>query len=589
MNTPWWLVEKEQKQQNLLADIKEIDFDKHLGDRNINNFLKKQEEHNKSELEWTGKSVLGWFIPNIISTFVVEWVTSSGEKIDFHTKIRAKTMTNLLEKDIIENIRKNGSIDLLDIYFEFDVGFSSYSEYHCGEEQFFQHTQKKIIEFIKRNPKMEERIVNDYCNVLLTSLNDIKIAIKIFIETENIQSQIHDILSNDLEKSDSILSNDELFNLINKRNELSNKLASMYPTNLIKLYIDTVEAGGEIIYQNILKSIEEGKKIIDIDSKYFYLDNWDILYDEVVEKSKYHDYYKAELDLIKEKKEIIGKYINSYYVSLWCWNGKKDKVMLDAAQEYYDKTWKWISDDWYQPFISDQNVLLIDSSLKSLSKAERLLEKELPVIHREFSLNWIDEFSKSWKILTNLSTNQSQMVLFQSSINKELFQKKNKTITLLWWTFGNFWSYQPIFLQQVNDLMIPWDILIISSFNLPKNAKEQEVIDKYNTPETHNFITNFFQKLGIPKENIDVTVTYKNSTIHIDAKIIGDWNEDLVARVSGKETKIPVWTTFACIQSQRLDESEFKKILERSEIDLSIKEIITKDGSPFSLYVLQKE
>jgi hypothetical protein len=65
-------------------------------------------------------------------------------------------------------------------------------------------------------------------------------------------------------------------------------------------------------------------------------------------------------------------------------------------------------------------------------------------------------------------------------------------------------------------------VLIISSFNLPKEGNEQEIIDKYNTPETHKFIANFFQKLGLSKENINVTVAYKNNTIHIDAKIVSN-------------------------------------------------------------------
>ncbi|MEI8008197.1 MAG: hypothetical protein WCI00_01810 [bacterium] len=53
-----------------------------------------------------------------------------------------------------------------------------------------------------------------------------------------------------------------------------------------------------------------------MDSKFFYLDNGDNLYDEVIEKSKYNEYYKAELDLIQENKERISPYLRSKYIGL---------------------------------------------------------------------------------------------------------------------------------------------------------------------------------------------------------------------------------------------------------------------------------
>jgi len=65
-----------------------------------------------------------------------------------------------------------------------------------------------------------------------------------------------------------------------------------------------------------VSDIKGGKQEIWLDSKFFYLDNGDNFYDDVIEKSKYNKYYKAELALIQENKQRITPYLRYKYIGL---------------------------------------------------------------------------------------------------------------------------------------------------------------------------------------------------------------------------------------------------------------------------------
>jgi hypothetical protein len=65
------------------------------------------------------------------------------------------------------------------------------------------------------------------------------------------------------------------------------------------------------------------------------------------------------------------------------------------------------------------------------------------------------------------------------------------------------------------------DIILISLFNKPDTPEEiKKTISAYDNPETQHFIKNFFWKMGIPPENIDITVKYENNVVKVDAKVI---------------------------------------------------------------------
>ena len=97
----------------------------------------------------------------------------------------------------------------------------------------------------------------------------------------------------------------------------------------------------------------------------------------------------------------------------------------------------------------------------------------------------------------------------------------SNTFSLLGSTFGNFSiEYKKEFLKQLSTMMNKGDTLLISVFNKPNSLEGiQDIIDHYNTPETHQFIKNFFMKLGIPEDNITIQVTYTNNVVHIDALV----------------------------------------------------------------------
>ena len=64
----------------------------------------------------------------------------------------------------------------------------------------------------------------------------------------------------------------------------------------------------------IMSRILEGEHELGLDSKFFFLDNGDNLYDEVIEKSAYHEYYEDELELISNNTERISPYFREKYI-----------------------------------------------------------------------------------------------------------------------------------------------------------------------------------------------------------------------------------------------------------------------------------
>jgi hypothetical protein len=51
-----------------------------------------------------------------------------------------------------------------------------------------------------------------------------------------------------------------------------------------------------------------------MNSKFFFLDNGDDLYDEIITKTPYGNFYESEIDLIRGQNRRIAKYIKSFYI-----------------------------------------------------------------------------------------------------------------------------------------------------------------------------------------------------------------------------------------------------------------------------------
>jgi len=135
------------------------------------------------------------------------------------------------------------------------------------------------------------------------------------------------------------------------------------------------------------------------------------------------------------------------------------------------------------------------------------------------------------------------------------------------------------------------DVFCVSLFNPPTNKEEEQVIvQKYNTPQTHFFIKNFFIKLGIPEDAIDVRVVYNSTThaIDIDAKINSKDAMPITIHPTGEEVIIPNDTVFHYISSQRMGEQDIQKNINQSQTSLKIVDRITTPGNPFTLYMISK-
>jgi len=483
-----------------------------------------------------------------VGEFFLPAMNTEWKEITILCKVQPRKIQNLITSDVIENIRRSWSIDYLDISLSFLMWENEYSEEMFGKQKFYIYAKERALNFIKQDKNLEKKIVNVYCDT---------------------------VLSREDKKWIWDTTNKEIVKLISDDKEIS-------------LHKDILEP--------IQSAIKEEKNSIHMDSKYFFLDNGDDLYDDIVQNSPYRIFYIAELELLKDQKEIIWKHIHLYYIGLWCGNGKKDKEMIMAAKEKYEKE-NLHKDDMNgdQPFKAEQHILLIDSSAKSLSKAEHIFEKDFYILKKDFSQDWVDEFVKTGKIKHNFhSINPDKTPFAQSSTGINDFKNAPKTFNIAWGTMGNFWKeYTPKFLQQVNELMWKWDTLLISLFNKPNTPEKiKETVAAYDNPETERFIKNFFQKIGIPSENIVMEVKYNkvSNTVDVDAKV--HWTDSKIqvqVSLNWKSVEIPDGFIFECNKSQRMDQSDLQNYINESWTWLKIIDTITKKDNPFTIYVVEKQ
>jgi len=575
---------------------------------NIQDIISSAKQQHSSEVIHLKNGEIGPFTRTLIMQIPIEVHTQEGKSIDIECKIRSRTMQNFINNAIIQNIRSVGNLESLDIDFEFLMGIEAFSEYHFSQEKFYTDIKHQIVQFIKKNPPIEKTIVDNYCDGLSATLGYIKSKEPLIAQWEKTTRELCIILGmpedfvlqeNNKFVGDSMIST--LYTMYWKENmpkELQKQKEKLqkigYSLNWfdagheIKRYIDDIKKDNEEI-QNIIVDIEKWKQEISLDSKFFFLDNGDNLYDEVIEKSAYNKYYREEIRLIEENKKRIVPYLKEKYIGLWCGNAKKDYIMISdhidtniQANESYSRWGIW-------------TVLLMDSSLRSLSKAEKRISKNRWSRWASFGITTV-MFSQE-RIDTLLEDNQIKTLTSVTNNPKESIcnipdiREAANTFTLFGGTFGNFWAYQKKFLQQMNKIMNTGDVLCVSLFNPPKSKEEQEkIIRMYDTPETHIFIKNFFIKLGIPEDMIEVQVTYndKTTTIHIDAKIHQKNNQSIQIHPTGVDVEIPNDTIFHCITSQRMGEEDLQKCIKNSHTSLKIIDQITTADNPFTLYMISK-
>jgi len=205
-----------------------------------------------------------------------------------------------------------------------------------------------------------------------------------------------------------------------------------------------------------------------------------------------------------------------------------------------------------------------------------------------FSQERIDTLlqTNEMKTLTSVTYNPHE-----SLMNMPDIRESSNMFAIFGGTFGNFEAYQPIFLKQMEELMNKDDILCISLFNPPNTEEERKtIVSMYDTPEIHVFMKNFFIKMGIPKECIEIKVWYDETTnaIKIDAQIQQKDDTPITIKYKGESVVVPDGTKFHCLTSQRMDKITLQNCMDQSQTSLKIVDEITTADSPFTLYMISK-
>lgn len=596
--------------EDMFDDITDISWSKNIApfSTDVQEIITSGKKHHVDENMHLKDGRIRPSTRTLIMHLPIQVHTKEGKNIDIDCKIWSRTMQNLVNTDIVKNIRAAWSLDILDIDFEFALGGAEFSEYSFGEENFYTNIKDHTIEFIKNTPWVEQAIIDNYCDGLDATLSYITSKEWLVRQREKTTRDLFESFgmpkSFVLSKSNKVINDGIVFGSYG-----GNRQEMLWPTQqkkfkqLIKIgnefswfdaayetkrYIEDMKKEKEDI-DKIVTALQNKQQEVSLDSKFFFLDNGDNLYDDVIEKSAYNRYYKEELMLIQKNKEKIAPYLKQKYIGLWCWNGKKDYNMISENIDTDSSPNKLSS--WSRI----GKVVLMDSSLKSLSKAEKLISKNrwnnwvsLGSTIVVFSQERIDTLlqDNEIKALTSVTYNPKE-----TKLNIPDIKETSNTFTLFGWTFGNFLGYKKIFLRQMNKLMNVWDVLCVSVFNPPTSKQEQEtIVSMYDTPETHMFIKNFFIKLGIPKEAIEIKVWYSSvtHTINIDAKIHRKDNQPIVIHPTGKDVTVADGTVFHCIASQRMDETNLQKDIKQSQTSLKIIDRISTPDNSFTLYMISK-
>lgn len=598
--------------EDMFKNITDISLSKNIApfSSTIDEVIDSARASHSDECDHLKHGIIGPFTRTIVAQLPIKVHTREGKEIDLQCKIWSRTMQNLINDDIIESIRSTWSLDTLDIDFEFIVGVAGFSEYHFAQEKFYMNIKNHLLQFIQQNPQIEKVIVENYCDGVSATLWYIKAKEPLIHQWEKTTRDLFEAFgmpkSFVLQKHSRSVSDGMVLSTYGwKWKELLSRTQKKKFEKLLKIgkelkwfdaayetkrYIEDIKQNIEDI-QEIIDTLKDGNKDISLDSKFFFLDNGDNLYDDVIEKSAYNKYYQDEIDLIQKSKERIAPYIKRKYIGLWCGNGKKDySIVSDDIETGSTPITMTESDSW-----KVGKVILIDSSLRSLAKAEKLMMRSRGERWKlfgsttiVFSQEWIDSLleNNEIKTLTSVTYNPKEL-----TTNIPDIRESSNMFTLFGWTFGNFENYQKLFLQQMDALMNTWDILCVSIFNPPKNKEEQEeIVGMYNTPQNALFIKNFFIKLGIPEDTIEIQVGYddETDTVHIDAKIHQKNNQAIYIHPTGKEVMVPDGTVFHCISSQRMDKEDIENRIDTSHTSLKIIDQITTPNSPFTLYMISK-
>lgn len=564
-------------------------------------YLKQYEDAYKYWLEKAKESGYLFNVQHSSPVFMLPIVYYDTEWKKWQIDVILKTWISwkFLDKDILDNIRNSGNIDLLDI--SYDVRSPHFEEIEI---------QRKIYEFFQNNARYRNALIDNYCNaqqqtldfytskkeqltILKASwrmiLDDIDCPLtenrwlispesiknimhatasyswKTFIDIEKYEADIFDVLQ--ISKDREYMKIDEL--LVNLRD--------------VDVMIENMESQKKIFQNEIIKKIQWFDKdrdgILEIDSRYLFFENGNGIYEEILLKSKYSDYYFWECENLEENFDAIKQYCNPFFIDLWCGAGSKDEILMRKYAEYR---------------IPLSKAIFMDGSLSALISCYSKFKKNKTHDGRyNFSTDWIDQLkpteesdSGRWMHVCHDPNVPSDNEMI---INRNTLGEQPSTFSMRGWTLWCFGEYKKEFLKTIGTVMKAWDNFLVSVFRKPEAQKDiDEIISKYDNKESKRFVLNFLQKIWISKNHMKYSVEYENNKIQIFVTVdnpIWLWVE---ISAFGERAHIKNGVKIKIHESQRFDTDDFDALLKESDCLLHLDAVVENPYGWPVVYVLKK-
>lgn len=554
---------------------------------------------------WLQQAKETWYSFNVqhslpVFLLPITYVDNSWKSITKNVVLETWMNSKFLDKDILENIKKHKDIDLLDV------------RYSVMDSNLDNESLVKIVrEYIISRPECVEVLIKNYCEaqkeiidfyqskknqlaVLKTSGKEILETMKCpltenrgLVSPKSLEKIMEVTVSYtwkthmDIEKY-----KENIFETLHISKGREYEDIDKLMTNLrdVDVMIENMEEQKKIFKTEIVDKIKNFDKehdwILQIDSRFLFFENGDTMYDTILLKSIYNEYYFGECENLEKNFEKIKPYCYPFFVDLWCGGGTKDAILMKKYKE--------------------QNIplymaIFMDGSMSSLVRCDYNLNKEDKKrdSRYKFSTDWIDNMMMGQNTREgkgihafdnpNIPSNNEMRIGYNT------MSEWPTTFSMRWGTFWCFGWYKEIFLQQMGQVMKSWDTFLVSLFSKPQWIEEkEEIIKRYDNKESEDFVLNFLQKIGISKQDVKFHVWYNEDKIEIFVDIDNAAGKGVEISAFGEKAYIENWTRMKIHESQRFDKEVFETLLKDTDCGLSIETIIKDKYWGPDIYVLKK-
>lgn len=159
--------------EEMFENITDVSWSKNIApfSTDIKDIAKYGRMHHADENIYLESGAIRPFNRTLVMNLPIEVRTQEGKCIPLECKIWSRTIQDLINRNIVANIRSAKSIDLLDVNFEFCFGSEELSEYYFDDKEFYKKLKKYIIQFIKKSAIIEAVVVDNYCDGLDATLS----------------------------------------------------------------------------------------------------------------------------------------------------------------------------------------------------------------------------------------------------------------------------------------------------------------------------------------------------------------------------------------------------------------------------------